>query len=216
MPHLAQCRFIFLLTQAGFYSGQPMQELGPQRHSMRDYFYQRFPSQLARLEFRRPSEIVREHMMRDHAVVFFGGPDWENARSDLASVPEEDRSRFILCLFMVVVTDQVLYTYFSDIYDTWRKLTNFPKFGWSGFGPHNENPFKLLWAPERDDIININNIFDLVPEFVRFWVDETASFFRQDISDIDVARYFDAIRRDQGYAFNLGTVVLRVKAELQA
>jgi len=63
---------------------------------MHDYFYQRFPSQLARLEFRRPNDIVRKHIMRDPAVVFFGGPDWENVRDDLASVPEEDRSRFIL------------------------------------------------------------------------------------------------------------------------
>lgn len=182
---------------------------------MRDYFYQRFPLQLARLEFRRPNDIVREHIMSDSAVVFFGGPDWENARSDLASVPEEDRSRFILSLFMVVVTDQALYTYFRGSYDTWRKCTNFPKFGWPGFGPHNENPFKILWAPEREAMINNTQIVDLIPEFVRFWVDDTTSFFHQNLPGIHVARYFDAIRHDQCYAFNLGTVVPRVKAELQ-
>ncbi len=183
---------------------------------MRDYFYGRFPSQLGRLAFRRPNDVVRDHIMRDPAVVFFGGPDWENVAADLSTVPENDRPRFILSLWMVVLTDQALYTYFRDAYEAWRSRTNFPKFGWSGFGPHNENPFKILWAPEREGIIDTDALLALVPNFVRFFVDETSTYFRQHIPAVDVCRYYQAIRGDRGYAFNQGRVVPRVKAEFEA
>jgi len=183
---------------------------------MREYFYRRFPAQLAGLEYQRPNEVLRLQMMRDPAVVFFGGSDWENVRGDLAAIPEEDRARFILSLFMVVVTDQALYTYFKEAYESWRKVTNFPKFGWSGFGPHNENPFKLLWAPEREGTGNHDELISLIPEFVRFWVEETGAFFREHVQGVDMARYFEAICNDEGYAFDRGSVVPRLKAEFEA
>jgi len=184
--------------------------------AMHDYFYGRFPSQLGLLTFRRPNDVVREHLMRDPAVVFFGGPDWDNVAADLSIVPEQDRSRFVLSLFMAVLTDQALYTYFRDSYDEWRERTNFPKFGWSGFGPHNENPFKILWAPERVSIVDNDELLALVPEFVRFLVEETTTYFRHHLPVVDVRGYFDAIRRDRGYAFNQGAIVPRVKVEFEA
>jgi hypothetical protein len=183
---------------------------------MHDYFYGTFPAQLARLAFHRPNDIVREHIMRDPAVVFFGGPDWEKVAADLANVPEGDRSRFVLCLFMVVLTDQALYTYFRGSYDTWRSKTVFPKFGWSGFGPNNENPFKILWAPEREQVVDTNEMLALVPGFAIFFVNETTAFFGQHLPEVDIHGYFDAIRRDRGYAFNQGVVVPQVKAEFEA
>jgi len=183
--------------------------------TMHEYFYGRFPSQLRHLEFRRPNDVVREHIMRDQAVVFFGGRDWENVATDLRLIPEEDRSLFILSLFMVVLTDQALYTHRHDLYDAWRLKTNFPKFGWSGFGPHNENPFKILWAPEREGIINTNEILALLPTFVRFFVDETTTYFRQHLREVDVPGFFDAIRHDNGYAFNQGAIVPRAKVQFE-
>jgi len=116
---------------------------------------------------------------------------------------------------MVVLTDQALYTYFRDSYDGWRGRTNFPKFGWSGFGPHNENPFKILWAPEREGMIDTNEVLRIVPDFVRFFVDEATTYFQQYLPAIDVHAYFDAITHDRGYAFNQGDVVSQVKAEFE-
>jgi hypothetical protein len=117
---------------------------------------------------------------------------------------------------MAVLTDQLLYTYFQDSYDSWRTRTNFPKFGWSGFGPHNENPFKILWAPERERVINDDEVLALVPEFVRFLVDETKSYFRDYLPAMDVQAYFDAVKQDRGYAFDQGAIVRRVKAEFES
>lgn len=183
---------------------------------MRDYFFGRFPSQLGLLAFRRPDSVVLEHIMCDPSVVFFGGPDWENVANDLRQVPENDRPQFVLCLFMVVLTDQALYTYFRDSYDGWRRRTNFPKFGWSGFGPHNENPFKLLRASERNQVVSADSILNLIPRFVRFFVDETSEYFQQHLPAVDVRGYYRAIRGDMGYAFNQGVVVPRFKAEIEA
>ena len=183
---------------------------------MHDYFHQRFPAQLARIAFRRPNDVVREHIMQDPGVVFFGGRDWETVAEDLATVPAADRSRFILSLFMVVLTDQVLYTHFHESYNAWRRETNYPKFGWSGLGPHNENPLKILWAPEREQIVDINKLLALIPEFVKFCVNETTTYFQQHLPAIEVGAYFDAIKGDGGYSFSEGAVVPRVKTELEA
>lgn len=182
---------------------------------MHEYFYHTFPSQLTKLKFHHPSNIVREKIMRDSAVVFFGGPNWDSVRSDLAPIPDDDRSKFILSLFMIVLTDQALHTYHRDSYDAWRAQTNYPKFGWSGFGPHNENPFKILSAPEREQIVDVDQVLAIVPQFVRFLVEETRSFFGQHLPDVDVVAYFDAIRRDEGFTFNQGSVVPAVKGQLE-
>ncbi len=179
------------------------------------YFYNRLPAQLATLGFHQPNHIILRNM-RDSGVVFFGDPEWSNVRRDLAAVPEADRSFFILSLFMVVLTDQALYTYFPHSYDTWRMHTWFPKFGWSCFGPHNENPFWILRVPERDGLIASDVVIGLIPEFVRFLVQETTTKFRQWLPAIDVSAYFNAVRDDNGYAFdfNESTIIPRFKEEL--
>jgi hypothetical protein len=184
---------------------------------MNHYFYQRFPSQLSQLEFTPDSH--------DPTIVRFGRLGWENFNNDLNTVPPEDRSRFILSLFMIILTDQALYRYFrvphSTIcpYSIWRRSTNFPNFGGSGFDVHNENPFKILSAPERQDregIININEVLALIPEFVKFLVYETTDYFRKHLPEVDIHLYFDKIRGDDAYAFDEGEVVPRFKAEFEA
>jgi hypothetical protein len=180
-----------------------------------DYFYHSFPAQLAKLDLQTPNETILE-VERDSALVFSGGREWEHVRADLAKVPEADRSLFILSLFMVVLTDQALYTYFPQSYETWRQHTMFPKFGWSGFGPHNENPFWILRVPEREGLIASDAVIGLIPEFVRFLAEETTTRFRQWLPAIDVTAYFNALRGDKDYAadFAESTIIPRFKKEL--
>lgn len=180
------------------------------------YFYNRFPSQLATLGLHQPNPIILRNM-RDSGVVFFGDPEWSNVRSDLAAVPEADRPLFILSLFMVVLTDQAVYTYFPHSYDTWRMHTRFPKFGWSGFGPHNENPIWILRVPEREGVIASDAVIGLMPEFARFLARETTTTFRQWLPAIDVTAYFNAVRGDKDYAADVGegTIIPRFKEELE-
>jgi hypothetical protein len=182
---------------------------------MKDYFYNIFPRQLSLISFSRPSAII-QRMMEDERVIFFGGSDWSNVSNDLRRVPEPDRVLFIWCLFMVVLTDQALYTHFYEYYVDWRRITNFPKFGWAGFGPHNENPLKIVWAPERDGVIDADEMMALVPDFTKFFVDETASFFVQHFPSLNIRAYLESIMNDSGYRFDQGIVLRCFKNEFEA
>lgn len=137
------------------------------------------------MTFHRPNEIIRKQLIKDDAVVFFGGEDWKAVSNDLSGIPQEDRPYFILCLLMVVLTDQCLYTYQPDSYASWRKVTSFPKFGWAGFGAHNENPLKILWAPEREKVVNVDEVLKLIPQFVEFMLTETKSYFQDSLSSVN-------------------------------
>jgi len=179
---------------------------------MRDYFYTKFPWQLGKVKLQKPNEIVRE-MLEDENIVFFGGPEWEGISDDLSTVPRIDRSHFILSLLMVVLTDQCIYTYYKESYPTWRRRTNYPKFGWSGFGPHHENPFKVLWAAEREMIIEPELVINLLPEFVTFYLDETKRFFVETLPHIDYISFVNSIKQDPAFAFDQGQIVQSFKTE---
>lgn len=181
---------------------------------MKDYFYGKFPEHLQLLKLRRPNVIVREGM-RDEEVVFVGGRDWEGVQSDLQPIPPEYREKFIVSLLMVVLTDQCLYTHQRDAYPVWREKTNFPKFGWTGFGPHNENPLKILWAPERDAAVDIDVLLDLMPEFVRFFCTETEAFFGDHLPEVSIADYFESMVGDVAFEFDQGQAVVRFKNGLK-
>ena len=174
--------------------------------SFAEYFYNRFPIDLRRIEKQEPNPIVRDKIMRDPSAIFFGGPEWQNVSTDLPRVPRENRGRFILSLFMVTLTEQVIYTYHRNHYWTWRSRTGFPKFGWSGYGPHHENPFILLWAPEREGVIQPNEVLPLLPEFVRFYLEATTSYFRQHLPAIQMTDFLWGLMSDPEYRFDRGTI----------
>jgi len=179
---------------------------------MKEYFHQEFPEHIKFMNLKRPNEIV---LMRDEALNFFGGRDWETVSDDLNLIPKNKRADFILSLFMIVLTDQCLFTCFSDSYPIWRNQTGFPKFGWAGFGPHYENPFKVLWAPEREKEINTAEVIEHMPRFVDFMFDTVEEFFSQNLSDVKNIDFFNAIIGDPAFNFSEGEVVKSFKTVLQ-
>ena len=177
---------------------------------MKSYFYDTFPGQLRQLEMQPANRVLRENI--DPVLTFFGGRGWERVSEDLQHIPGEDRSRFVLSLFMIILTDQALYRYYPDSYTRWREQTAFPKFGWSGFGPHNENPMLILWAPERECVLSAGELIASLPEFVSFWTQETADLFGREYPEIPVADYFAKVRNDHAWqSANQGTVVPELK-----
>ena len=186
---------------------QPQQPLPPwEPGSFAEYFYNRFPIDLQRIEKQEPNSVVRDLIMRDPSAILFGGPEWRNVSTDLPRVPLDNRGRFILSLFMVTLTEQVIYTYFRNHYEMWRAGTGFPKFGWSGLGPHHENPFILLWAPEREGMLQPNEVLPLLPEFVRFYLEATASYFQQHLPAIQMTDFLRRLVSDPQYQFGVGTI----------
>ena len=181
---------------------------------MQGYFYGRFSSQLRLLEFKQPNKVERD-FRGDEALVVFGGRDWANVGKDLSQIPVQDRARFVLSLFMIVLTDQCLYARWNEAYAAWQRQTSYPKFGWSGFGLHNENPLKILWAPEREHMVSVDAVLALMPEFVKFMNQEMAGFFTTHLAQLEASDFLDAIKRDYALTFDEGRIVQGFKKELE-
>ena len=160
---------------------------------LKKYFYNDFPSQLRKIV------AGKKTVGFDEKYVFIGGHEWKNFEKDMQKIPVENRPEFLLSLFMIILTDQAVYTYEKDLHRIWRENTMFPNFGHWGFGPHNENPLWILAKADTDDGLS-KNIQTLIPEFTKFLVDETTSYFTQIFGDkIDLPKYFAAILGDNSY-----------------
>ena len=136
--------------------------------------------------------------MQDPGVMFFGGQDWDQCEGDLRNVPENDRTAFVLCLFIVVISDQNIYSHFRGQYANWRTRTQFPKFGWSGFGPHNENPLKILVVPVRRGVVDVAAIEASLPEAMELLVNEVERFVTGQIQ-ISPAEFFTRMLGDPAF-----------------
>jgi hypothetical protein len=178
------------------------------------YFQNQFPGHLRKMNFNRPNEIVLNEMLQDPNAMFFGGKDWRNIEEDLSSIPESDKPAFVLSLFMIIITDQCIHSHFKDRYPDWHRKTMFPKFGWTGFGYHMENPMKILWIPEKRELINPDAVIALIPSFISFFKKETESYMNQHLPDIETATFFKAILNDADFKFNYGSVNKEVKNEM--
>ena len=81
----------------------------------------------------------------------------------------------------------------------WRQSTGFPNFGHWGFGPHNENPLWILAKAGTHDELRVRTI-ELIPEFVKFLIEETERYFEQIFATkIDMSKYFTEILNDNAY-----------------
>lgn len=186
---------------------------------MRDYFVETFPSQLQGMHYQHTPAWVRRYGLRDPSAVFFGGRNWEAVGTDLAHVPALQRPCFILCLFMVVLADQWWYFQRPHLYDLWRKENPVPKFGWlglGGLGGNHENPFQLLWAPEREGLVEVDAVLQLLPHFMLFLFWKAQQFRYDDLMWRDPMFFLASIRRERAYQFNEGRIVQGLKAHWDA
>lgn len=119
-----------------------------------------FLKDLGTLEFKCPNSHQTLGFSRPFitpTTKFFGGCEWENMENDLSKINVENRKYFCICLFTMVCADENMYAYFKENYELFSKKTNYPKFGWLGFGIHFEKPCYLLSTPKEVD-------FDSIPE----------------------------------------------------
>lgn len=181
---------------------------------MNHYFKEIFPGDWRKLEFVEPNSIVREHILKDPSALFFGGSDWCNVSSDLARISPAHREHFVLSLFMAVITDQCLHAHFPAAFPAWQAATRFPKFGWSGFGIHNENPLKIISAAEASGQLDIGHAQALIPEFIELFKVQIDAFFQSRDLNIRPADFFRAVVADDAFAQTSGTLLPQIKAAL--
>jgi hypothetical protein len=112
-----------------------------------DYAKRQFASDLMRLEIHNHNSLLRRCLGADAAGGMFGGRRWVRIASDLATVPEDRRACFCLCLFTMTCTDQNMHAHFRSHHLAYRRMSPHPKFGWTGFGMNVEHPRLLLEMP---------------------------------------------------------------------
>ena len=163
---------------------------GVSKMNMNDYFYKIFPVHLSYLI--RIEPFTKEH-------IFVGDVRWQSFEQDIKNIPTENRPEFLLMLFMIIMTDQAVYTYEQNLYPLWHKLTGFPNFGTWGFGLYNENPFWILAKADTDSDL-CSHTLSLIPEFASFLIKKTKEYFNDIFGDkIDISQYFTAILNDNAY-----------------
>ena len=115
-----------------------------------------------------------------------------------------------------MITDQAVYTHFPAAYPAWQRMTRFPKFGWTGFGPHHQDPFEILAVPERAGLVDVAEAVALAPAFAELWVGEVTAWFPRHLPEVGVGGLFASILQDPDYVRADGAIARAVKAELEA
>ncbi len=182
---------------------------------MQRYFFERFPVQIQRLNY-CPADDSVCHRMQDEKVVFFGSRQWDSVREDLSAVAGTDRPQFLLSLFMLVLADQTLQSHFRDVYPRWRQLTYIPKFGPASAGAYNDNPFHILWAPERERLIDLEFALIFVPDCISFMSEELERFLGEVLPEVSSAQFFDRMLDNPAFVEARGVLSRAVHQELRS
>jgi hypothetical protein len=137
--------------------------------NLKKYYLNDFRKDLLKIQFERGNEITNP------GDFFFDKTSWTDAIRKLQS--NEQKACFIISMFITVASDQTMFTYFRSSYRNFRLLTRYPKFGWTGLGPHNENPLLLIKYPVEQSAIDFQEIEVKFAEAAKLFKDEVKDFF---------------------------------------
>ncbi len=177
------------------------------------------------MHFKKPNSIILNHpedFKIDRNTIFFGGRDWINFEEDIRRIPQHHIQHFILCLFTIVVIDQNMFTNFRNSYAIFRAKTNYPKFGWTGFGTHMEKPKKILSVAEKKGLLDKIWVQEHEQEYIKLFVKECQWFFSTILPEIRTLDFLDALVNDtdfrimddeQGMVFEIiyNNLILKIK-----
>ncbi len=178
------------------------------------YFNSSFQIDVAKLQFRPVPQVLKD-ILHDQDLVLFGGKNWSSVEDDLAQVEPENRPMFVLCLLVLVATDQCMQTYFKSHYAHWRAQTAYPKFGWTRFGLYNENPLKLLSSPESAGLLDVTATCALMPEFVAFYQRQIHDYVRLHAPELTVEYFLAKLCQDAVFDLDEGHAVAAFKQAMQ-
>jgi hypothetical protein len=101
---------------------------------------------------------ILQGIIGDPDLRAFGDREFADAEEILRLLAPEDRARTLVCLFIVVASDQNIFAHFKSAYPAWLSRTRMPKFGWVGLSLHNENPLKLIQVPGDRGLVNLSEL----------------------------------------------------------
>ena len=155
-----------------------------------------FLKDLELLDFKFPTPGQALNFLRPHITPetrFFGGAEWENMENDLSQVKVENRKYFCICFFTMVCADENMYAHFRENYEAFNSLTNYPKFGWLGFGINFEKPCYLLTSPKEIDFESISEIE--IKDFIHYQFEISSRF----LGNISTKDFFTAMINDEHF-----------------
>jgi hypothetical protein len=168
--------------------------------NLNQYLHNQFPADLTNLKFIKPNSVIQNNLDSfniDQYTIYFGGADWENIELDIQTIDNEHFDHFFLCLFTITIIDLTIFTHFNDCYNVFRSYTRYPKFGWSGYGPHYENPKKLLDIPIKKGFLNIDRIN--LEEYIDLFYDETSLLLKSKLHQVTPEKFFSALLSDKDF-----------------
>jgi hypothetical protein len=171
---------------------------------IKEYLKNQFLLDLRTMDFHQPNSTILNNpnsFRIDNNTIYFGGENWKNINNDIRNIEEKNQEFFFLSLFMITVIDLAMFTYHRTFYDTFRRLTIYPKFGWVGFGPHYETPKKLLNIPESRGLIEKKDVFKYIDVYIDLFFDECNTFFNNNIPEITTQDFIRNIVNDQDFRF---------------
>jgi len=167
---------------------------------LKEYLKNKFPNDLAKLKFKKPNSVIQNNpdfFDIDQYTIYFGGMNWENIDQDINNIEKEFYEYFFLCLFTITTIDLTIFSHYRDYYSIFRNKTRYPKFGWSGFGPHYENPKKLLDIPFQKGLFRKDKID--IDEYVQLFISETNSFLESNLNQIKTVDFFNSLLTDKDF-----------------
>lgn len=126
---------------------------------------------------------------------YFGHAWSSDCAKQLARVPADNRSSFLICLYFTVLVDQAMYTHFRSRYTAFEALTKYPKFC-HGLSQHQHNPRQILATPVDRGVVDAQQVLAGLPDGMALFVDEVLEFFRDHMPDVAVEAFFDALLYD--------------------
>ena len=144
--------------------------------------------------------LLADRTVLDHdkaILSFFAGLCADLLVENSRNIQKEFYEHFFLCLFTITIIDLTIFSHYRDHYSIFRNKTRYPKFGWSGFGPHYENPKKLLDIPFQKGLLRIDKID--MDEYVQLFISETNFFLESNLNQIKTVDFFNSLLTDKDF-----------------
>ncbi len=157
--------------------------------SLKAYYNQQFRSDLA--------SLLLGFQPQEHARILGVGHIWTHGGcTQLSQVSAERHPQFLACLYFTVLVDQAMHTHFYFESHRFEELTQYPKFRVGLGHALHMNPASILTVPIQHRLVSEDAVRQIIPEAMNLFVDETASFFRDHMPEIQAADFLARILAD--------------------
>jgi len=150
--------------------------------NIKDYYLQQFRVDFKKVELQKASNICNTDDL------FFSREELQRVlKTDITA---QNHPYFIFSMFITIASDQIIYTYFPDNYSEFRNYTRYPKFGYCGLGPHNENPLMIVVDAVEKKIVPQETVEKLFSEAAELFIAEIKDFFEKYMCSIQPEDFF--------------------------